>query len=80
MSKEPSDGALIIYAKMGTDVGTRHCVVCKKEYWVMGNVKVKGHVSLVCSRRKCYLEYHMNKEKYTKKKTRVNTIPVLKGG
>lgn len=66
-SKEPSNQSLVLYAKMGRAVATRHCAVCKKEYWVIGNPKVKGHVSLVCSRRACYVAYNMNKPKYTRK-------------
>ena len=64
-SKEPSDQALVLYAKMGRAVATRHCAVCRKEYWVIGNPKVKGHVSLTCSRRDCYVKFHTDKLKYT---------------
>ena len=63
-SKEPSHKSLIMYARMGRAVATKHCKVCKREYWVVGNPKVKGHVSLVCGRRECYMQFHMNKEKY----------------
>ena len=68
--KEPSQKALVMYAKMKRAVATKHCVVCKREYWVIGNPKVRGHFSLTCGRRECYLQFNLNKEKYapTKKK------------
>lgn len=81
-TKEPSQKSLIIYAKMGRAVATKHCKVCRREYWVVGNPKVRGRFSLTCGRRECYLQFNMNKEKYvsTKKKNPKGKSNVVESG
>lgn len=64
LMREPSARALVVYAKMGRAVATKHCAVCGDEYWVVGNPKVRGHFSPVCGSRKCYVGYHLHPERY----------------
>ena len=48
----------LMYDKLRRAVAVKDCAVCKQEYWVIGNPKIKGHFSPVCGRRECYLTYY----------------------
>jgi len=54
----PNAGQMLMFDKMHRAVAMHKCAVCKKQYWVVGNPKVKGHFSPVCGRRQCYLTFY----------------------
>jgi len=70
----PNAGQMLIFDKMHRVVAMHKCAVCKKQYWVVGNPKVKGHFSPVCGRRQCYIAYYSKEGKYYVKTTPIKKI------
>lgn len=58
LPKEPSPAQMMVYVRIGRMVGDHKCPVCHCDYWVIGNPNIKGHVSPVCGKRKCYVTYY----------------------